>query len=261
MNPRLQGQLNWSKQVRVKWWYHGLPPPTRSLMTGCIMSSLNATPIPECGRRWPTAFSLTHTRPITSFPGMSTTSGSMPRMTWASQIPPSHQLGVSTATKVPGRWYIEFVESKNPYPYDWPELKLKLFYFFLISLLKFHSLQIVRFQTSASRGLRQFWSLWKCTVHPKVTSCTWPVPCAGAQHPACPGTWTTSASTRTKIITSPIRAACAPCTFSESGRWTTANIRSLLSILSAKQNVLLNSLLEVSTFEENSLRGFIMKCF
>lgn len=120
---------------------------------------------------------------------------------------------------------------------------------------------MVRFLTSASRGLRQFWSLWKSTVHPKVTSCTWPVPCAGAQHPVCPGTWTTSASTRTKIITSPIRAACAPCTFSESGRWTTANIRSLLSTLSAKQSALLNSLLEVSTFEENSLWGFVMKCF
>lgn len=54
-------------------------------------------------------------------------------------------------------------------------------------------------------------SRWKCTPPPKDTSATWAAPSKGTRRRTWRGSATTSASTPTLTTTSPIPAACVPC--------------------------------------------------
>lgn len=112
--------------------------------------------------------------------------------------------------------------------------------------------------SSALRGLPPSWCHSRSTLRLKDTNSTWRVPSAAVPRLACPGTWMTSASTRTKTITSPTRLAFAPCTSSASDQKTVASTKWWQSTLWERLSVLLNLLSKVRLTKDSLWLVFVL---
>lgn len=82
------------------WQSLGMPHQMKNEMTACITWWQKGTPLNKPGTQWLMAFSTTGLQPATSCQGESTSSVSMPKMTWDNLLPQNLQSGSLPRKKV-----------------------------------------------------------------------------------------------------------------------------------------------------------------